>query len=524
MLFFYQSSVLSFCAVAVLLQSAVFPISFVNSWQLFRSKRDTQKNTEEANNDALSHTLLLISFDGFRWDYLQKAKGGTPNFDKFIKYGVSAKLGLTNAFVTKTFPNHFTIVTGLWEESHGIVANDMYDPSLNQTFTPSNQSAMEDPAWFSVGAEPIWVTNQLQNPKGRSGVYMWVGGGAPIKWVRPSRYVPYSKKTKMETKINTLIDWFTDEYPINLGLLYSDEPDIAGHAYGPDSPEVIEKIKELDSSIGYLLKRLEEKNLLKSMNIIITSDHGFTNTPENKTIDLDLYIDPTSYKLTATSPIANIWPNEGQLEKVYQGLKNGSESTKSFKVYKREEMPERFHYTNNVRISPLTAVAEDMYSFTSLLYPYPKAELGNHGYDNALQDMHPFFLAMGPSFKKNFALDTFNTVDIYPLMCHLLNVNPAPSNGSMEVVSKLLLGKEEKSSIVTLVTYIIGVFLIALVAGVYILSSCYYSRYRRLTGKYARVDSRDSPAKRADAAENGAATLGGDDPSKALLSDGIETS
>lgn len=308
-MFFCKSPVLSL--LAVILQSAVFPISFVNSWQnSLKSKRETQKNSEEPNSDVVNPRLLLISFDGFRWDYLQKTE--TPNFNKFIKNGVTAKYGLTNAFVTKTFPNHFTIVTGLWEESHGIIANDMYDPSLNQSFTPSNKSAMEDPAWFSVGAEPIWVTNQLQNPKGRSGVYMWVGGGAPIKWVRPSRYVPYSKKVKMETKINTLIDWFTDEYPINLGLIYSDEPDIAGHAYGPDSEEVAKKIKELDLSIGYLLKRLEEKDLLKSMNIIITSDHGFTNTPENKTIDLDLFIDPTSYKLTATSPIANIWPNEGK--------------------------------------------------------------------------------------------------------------------------------------------------------------------------------------------------------------------
>lgn len=256
-----------------------------------------------------SNPLIVISFDGFRWDYLTRTS--TPNFDKFLENGVTARYGLRNAFVTKTFPNHFTLATGLWEESHGIVANSMYDPVLNQTFVAGNLSANEDPAWFNVGAEPIWVTNQLQTLNGRSGVIMWVGGGAPIKWVQPSRYVHYDTNVKNETKIDMLIDWFTDEYPINLGMIYFDEPDGFGHKYGPDSPQVTGMIGGLDKVVGYLLTRLEEKGLLDVTNIILTSDHGFTNTPVEKMINLDEHIDPDTYSMPAASPIASIWPNEG---------------------------------------------------------------------------------------------------------------------------------------------------------------------------------------------------------------------
>lgn len=263
-------------------------------------------------DSSVNYPLIVISFDGFRWDYLQRTS--TPHFDKFLENGVTARYGLKNAFVTKTFPNHFTLATGLWEESHGIVANDMFDPYLNQSFSPRNVSANSDPAWFNVGAEPIWVTNQLQVFNGRSGVIMWVGGGAPIKWVRPSRYVPYNTTIKNETKVDMLIDWFMDKDPINLGMIYFDEPDGFGHKYGPNSTQVTQMIAGLDKVVGYLLKKLEENGLLEHMNIILTSDHGFAETPSDKAINLDDHIDPTAYEIYSLSPIAGIWPHEGNYQ------------------------------------------------------------------------------------------------------------------------------------------------------------------------------------------------------------------
>ena len=269
-------------------------------------------DAHKANVPNPDYKLLIVSFDGFRWNYLQRT--ATPNFDKFIKDGVHAKHGLKAAFVTKTFPNHFALVTGLWEENHGIVANEMYDPVLNESFVPWDQKAQTDPNWYSDGAEPIWVTNQLQKLQGRSGNIMWVGGGAPIKWVEPSRYMAFDASVQDHSKVDTIIEWFTDVYPINLGLIYFMQPDFDGHKFGPESEEVTKRIEQLDEVVGYLLNQLEAKHLLDDINIIITSDHGFSSTPKERAIKLDDFIDRSSYMLEGLSPIANIWPHEGKLK------------------------------------------------------------------------------------------------------------------------------------------------------------------------------------------------------------------
>ena len=142
---------------------------------------------------------------------------------------------------------------------------------------------------------------------------MWVGADAPIKWVQPSRFIPFNESIKEYDKVDTLIKWFTDQYPINLGLLYSMQPDEDGHVYGPDSTEVIDRIAQLDEVVGYLLDQLERHHLLEDLNIIITSDHGFSSTPKEKEINLDAFIDASSYMITGLSPVANIWPKEGKL-------------------------------------------------------------------------------------------------------------------------------------------------------------------------------------------------------------------
>ncbi|XP_005109194.1 ectonucleotide pyrophosphatase/phosphodiesterase family member 5 [Aplysia californica] len=424
--------------------------------------------------------LLIVSFDGFRWNYLQRT--ATPNFDKFLLNGVHARYGLKNAFITKTFPNHFTLATGLWEESHGIVANTMYDPILNQSFTMRNATAQSDPAWFDAGGEPIWVTNQIQKTDGRSGVMMWVGGEAPVKWVLPSRHVRYDGSMKNFSKVDTVISWYLDKYPINLGMMYFDQPDAYGHAFGPDSDEVTRMIGGLDEVVGYLLQRLEEVGLLGKINVILTSDHGFAETPKKNFINLDDYIDPETYEIASTSPVADIWPHEGKLEEIYMKLKKGSEKSGHFTVFKKEEIPTEFHYTKNQRIPPIVVVAKDTFSFTMAKHPYYNK--GNHGFDNRLQDMHPFFVAMGPAFKSGYAVDTFHSVDVYPLMCHLLGLEPSANNGTMEVVSQLLMSTQDSSSsVVTFTTYVIGIVVISCVAGLYMVAACRYHRYLSLKRK-----------------------------------------
>ena len=255
--------------------------------------------------------LLLISMDGFRWDYLTK-EGNFPNLRHIRDTGVSANRGLKNVFLTKTLLNHYSILTGLYAESHGITGNIFYDSNLKEKFNSFiNLTQLTDSRWFDVGAEPIWATNQKASPSRHSGSVMFWGSDARVKGFIPTHHVPFNISSPFRDRTDLIIGWFTAENPINLGLLYFNEPDHTGHIYGPDSKEVIQKIEELDAEVDHLLKRLKEVNLLDKINIIITSDHGMTsliNDTEHE-IDLNKYIDIETYEVDSTRPVATIRPN-----------------------------------------------------------------------------------------------------------------------------------------------------------------------------------------------------------------------
>lgn len=270
--------------------------------------------------------VLLISFDGFRWDYVElvkRAGRSTPNFDLLIQNGVKAEW-VKNAFVTKTFPNHYTLVTGMYEESHGVVGNDMYDPVFNETFQINNLTQERDPKWWNNGTkggggEPIWVTNEKdeQSLERRwSGVMFWPGSAAKVHGVHPFHYMDYDPHLPNKTRIDNIIKWFSaQEDPINLGLLYFSEPDGIGHYRGPDHHEMINMIVELDSLVGYLIGQLRAHSLFENINIIITSDHGMAQV--NSSIKIDNNLDSSMYKVFGHSPVWNILPRDGKKTEVF---------------------------------------------------------------------------------------------------------------------------------------------------------------------------------------------------------------
>lgn len=419
--------------------------------------------------------LLIISFDGFRWDYVHKANNLT-NIHRMISDGGWAMHGVKNAFLTKTLPNHYTIVTGLYEESHGIVGNVMYDPLLNATFHGWLDSDLRDSRWWDDGGEPIWVTNQRQNTHHRSGVMAWPGGVAVVKGFQAYRAESFNDGLTKKERVDRLIEWFTDEYPINLGLYYENQPDEFGHSYGPDSKEVLTEILELDSLLGYLLDKLEDNNLLKDMNIILTSDHGMTTTPNDTAykINLDDYIRLNSYSITSKNPVAGIHviPESKELEdEIFKNLSR----IPNAHVYRRKDIPSHYHYSNNRRIPQIIVEPEEHYWIS---YNNSKGVAGEHGYNNSLQSMHPFFIAMGPDFKPGAKVDCFNNVDIYPLMCKLLGLKPAPNNGSLDVVSQLL-NEDQESGYATFTTYIIILLIIGLIGGVFSVAACRVHRLHK---------------------------------------------
>lgn len=433
--------------------------------------------------DKVSCKLLIISFDGFRWDYINKS-ANIPNFKRMMDNGAWVNNGLKNAFLTKTFPNHYTLVTGLYEESHGIVGNKMYDPVLDETFLPDIASEQSDPRWFDNGGEPIWVTNQRQCTQHRSGVLYWPGNEAPIKGILPYKHLPYDYTKPLNERIDIIISWFIDDYPINLGLLYYPEPDATGHKNGPDSPEIIAMIEELDRGMGYLFEQLEKHGLLSSMNIIVTSDHGMTSTPADKVINLDDYIDNNSYMITSSNPIAAIRPNTAELgEEIIKNLSK----INHLHVYRKEDIPDEFHYKHNRRIQPILVVTDEHYSLSH--NASKEVPAGNHGYNNSLQSMHPIFLGLGPSFKPKSQVEALNNVDVYPLSCKLLNLKPAPNNGSLDIAESLLVDGDtnSKEGDSTFAVYMVLVLFVCLISGLFGIAACAVHRQTRRRQLFLRT-------------------------------------
>lgn len=370
--------------------------------------------------------VLVVSFDGFRWDYLYKVP--TPHFHYIMKNGVHVNQ-VTNVFITKTYPNHYTLVTGLFAENHGIVANDMFDPILNKSFSLEHMDIYDSKFWEE--ATPIWITNQRAGHA--SGAAMWPGTDVKIHDTFPTYYLPYNESVSFEDRVAKIIEWFTAKDPINLGFLYWEEPDDTGHDVGPDSPLMGSVISDVDHKLGYLIKMLKRAKLWNNVNLIVTSDHGMTQCSKQRVIELDRYLDKEHYTLIDHSPVAAILPKEGKFDEVYDAL---ASAHPNLTVYKKEEIPERWHYKHNDRVQPIVAVADE--GWYILQNKSDDFLLGNHGYDNALAEMHPIFLAHGPAFRKNFTKEAMNSTDLYSLLCHLLNITALPHNGSFWNVQDLL--------------------------------------------------------------------------------------
>jgi len=377
--------------------------------------------------------LLLISFDGFRPDYLTKTE--TPNFDNLAKNGVLGE-GLIPIYPSKTFPNHYAIATGLYPENNGFIANRMYDEKLGLSFSMGDREQVENPSWWQ--GEPIWNTVEKEGKK--AGTMFWVGSEAPVQNIRPTFWKSYDGSMPNEDRIDSVLSWMTlgTEKEIDFGTLYFSFVDSQGHRFGTESEQVLQAIKDADELVNYLMTKLKEKDLLDNTNIIIVSDHGMMNVSKERLVVLDDYINTEYIDIIEGSPSLMMNVQEGKLEEVYTSLKDNETY---FKVYKKEEIPERYHIKNNSRTPELLLVADLGYtintrSFIEQRGSYPSG--GAHGFDNIEEEMWALFVASGPSFKNGFTMKPFENIHLYELMAHLLNIQSAGTDGSLEVFTEML--------------------------------------------------------------------------------------
>ncbi|MCD9187284.1 MAG: ectonucleotide pyrophosphatase/phosphodiesterase [Pyrinomonadaceae bacterium] len=383
----------------------------------------------------LSPTVILISLDGFRYDYVDKYKPKT--LSKLAKNGVRAKW-MIPSFPTKTFPNHYTVATGLYPEHHGIIENNIYD--FGTVFTLSKREEVQNSRWWL--GEPIWVTAEKQGQ--RAGAFFFPGTEAEIGGKRPTFWKEYDGKIANETRVDQILSWLDlpkNERPTIFTLYFSDTDD-AGHKYSPDSDELKNAVKKVDGDLKRLINGLKKRKINKKVNLIIVSDHGMATVKTENSVILDDYFDfKKTDRILWTGEIVQIFPKEGEESSILTNLRKLPHAT----CWKKSEIPERLHYRASPRIAPIVCSAEEGWYLTSneRLEERKKRDdwgkvWGAHGYDNKYQSMQATFIAHGEALKKGLLAEPFENIQVYNLMCNILGLNPAPNDGDFMKVMNLL--------------------------------------------------------------------------------------
>lgn len=376
--------------------------------------------------------VILVSFDGFRWDYLNK--GLTPNLEYVAQNGVKA-LSLRPTFPSKTFPNHYAIITGMYNDHHGIISNYFENPLNGQIYKLSDREAVQDESWYD--GEAFWETAKKQGINTAS--FYWPGSELTNEKRRPHIYKEYNHYKPYNERIDSVISWLQMPYISrpHFITLYFHETDDAGHKFGPDSKEVNISISKVDRLAGKIIQGLEDIGMKDSVNIIFLSDHGMTNVYPDKIIRVDKILQNYDVKFSNQGPFVFIDNLNEPENEIFNRLKS---EESNYKVFRKNEIPDYLHFKNHAFIPPIILIADLGYSLETRA---PKKNMnfskGNHGYINSHLDMHGFFVAMGPNFKVGFNTGTIWNIDINPLLARIFNIFPNPNiDGKLERIEFLL--------------------------------------------------------------------------------------
>jgi predicted AlkP superfamily pyrophosphatase or phosphodiesterase len=384
------------------------------------------------------HALVLISIDGFRHDYGERA--ATPTLERLASEGVRTER-MIPVFPTLTFPNHYSLVTGLHPERHGIVGNTMYDPDFDAAGEPAwfslgNRDAVGDGRWW--GGEPLWVTAERQGR--RTATMFWPGSEAEIGGTRPSTWLDYDGSLPHSARIDSVLTWLdrpAETRPAFITLYFS-SVDSEGHRHGPDAPEVTAALEGVDTALARLVAGLEARSLLDRTDLIVTTDHGMAALDPERIVFLDEYVDlDADVERVTWGAVTGLWPAPGRADAVVRALRERAH----FQAWHREDVPERFHFRGHRRIAPVVLLANEGWTLSTRANTEQRGRPsgGTHGFDPELDSMAGVFLARGPSFRSGGAVvRPVAAVDLYNVMAQALGLTPAPNDGDPEVPGLLL--------------------------------------------------------------------------------------
>ena len=377
--------------------------------------------------------VILVSFDGFRWDYLDMY--ATPNFDRVAAAGTKAER-LIPVFPTKTFPTHYSLATGMYAENHGLVGNNFWAPDKGARYSLSDRSVVEDGTWY--GGEPIWVSAERQGMVAAS--FFFVGSEADVGGVRPTYCHRFDNSISNEARVDGVLGWLSlppEERP-HLITLYFSDVDGAGHTYGPESGEVEQAVGRVDSALGRLLDGLVDLPHNADVHVVVVSDHGMLFQPADSADVLDPALFP-GVRFAEMGPYASIFVEDGGPERHQPVRDSIADMMPRNAVYLRENVPERFRYSTNPRVGDIVIITAPGRQVVTPDRAQRLDDFYNHGWDNLVPEMAGILLASGPRIAEGARTGPVEAVHVYPLIAEILGLEPHDQvDGNLDAITGFL--------------------------------------------------------------------------------------
>ena len=379
--------------------------------------------------------VVLVSIDGFRWDFDRMAD--TPALDRMARAGLRVA-ALQPAFPTLTFPNHFSIATGLSPQRHGIVANAFPDDDRSRWYRMTDRDAVGDGRWYA--GEPVWVTAEKHGL--RTAAYYFVGTEADVGGIRPSHWRAFDETVPGDVRVGQVLDWLRAPSPDRPRLitLYFETVDTQTHAHGVGSAESIAAIREVDRLLGLLQAGLDELPFAEEVYLVVVSDHGMGGYGAVEPLVLDRVIDLDGARVVEGGNYAWLYFEDDRAERARAARDAINRGWRCGQALLPTELPAAWRSGPNPRFPDLFVQADAGCGVISSPRQAHRITAADHGWPPDSPEMHGILYATGPRIPPGLETGPAHVTDVQPLLLELLGLEPPVAvDGDPDRLTSLLL-------------------------------------------------------------------------------------